>query len=73
MRRASIPGGAQIEQKGVDMEKIKQEPSNSSVQKRKKPYIKPSFRFERTFETMALACGKMAGNEGQCHMVLKRS
>ena len=40
---------------------------------RKKPYFKPAFRFERTFETMALACGKMAGNEGQCHMVLKRS
>ncbi len=40
---------------------------------RKKPYLKPAFRFERTFETMALACGKMAGNEGQCHMVLKRS
>jgi hypothetical protein len=39
----------------------------------KKPYIKPGFRYERVFETMALACGKTAGNEGQCHMVLKRS
>ncbi len=24
----------------------------------KKPYEKPAFRFERVFETMALACGK---------------
>jgi hypothetical protein len=26
----------------------------------KKPYRKPEFRFERVFETMALACGKIA-------------
>jgi len=24
----------------------------------KKPYSKPEFRYERVFETMALACGK---------------
>ena len=27
----------------------------------KKPYGKPEFRYERVFETMALACGKTAG------------
>ena len=27
----------------------------------KKPYQKPSFRFERVFETMALSCGKLSG------------
>ena len=27
----------------------------------KKPYSKPEFRYERVFETMALACGKTAG------------
>jgi hypothetical protein len=27
----------------------------------KKPYTKPEFRYERVFETMALACGKTAG------------
>ena len=25
----------------------------------KKPYLKPEFRYERAFETMALACGKV--------------
>jgi hypothetical protein len=40
---------------------------------RRKPYVKPSFRYERVFETMALTCGKTAGTEGQCHMVMKRS
>ena len=26
----------------------------------KKPYEKPEFRYERVFETMALACGKVS-------------
>ncbi len=30
-----------------------------------KPYLKPAFRHERVFETMALACGKIA-SQGQC-------
>jgi hypothetical protein len=38
----------------------------------RKPYIKPAFRAERTFETMALNCGK-SSSEGQCHIVIKRS
>jgi hypothetical protein len=25
----------------------------------KKPYLKPEFRYERAFETMALSCGKI--------------
>ena len=40
--------------------------------KRKKPYVKPAFRAEQVFETMALACGK-SNTEGQCHVVIKRS
>ncbi len=32
----------------------------------KKPYQKPSFKFERVFETMALSCGKIDPTEGQC-------
>jgi hypothetical protein len=31
----------------------------------KKPYEKPSFRYERVFVTSALSCGK-TGTEGQC-------
>ncbi len=33
----------------------------------KKPYQKPSFRYERVFETMALVCGKIAGTQQQCN------
>ncbi|HZD49521.1 MAG TPA: hypothetical protein VE178_12335 [Silvibacterium sp.] len=32
----------------------------------KKPYHKPAFRFERVFETRALACGKVSTTQGQC-------
>lgn len=32
----------------------------------KKPYQKPAFRFERVFETMALACGKINSTQFQC-------
>jgi hypothetical protein len=33
----------------------------------KKPYEQPSFRHERIFETMALACGKINSTQGSCH------
>src|SRR5207245_2047510 len=39
----------------------------------KKPYQKPSFRFERVFETMALSCGKMSGGGPQCQTMRKAS
>lgn len=32
----------------------------------KKPYQKPEFRFERVFETRALACGKISVTQAQC-------
>ncbi len=32
----------------------------------KKPYCKPAFRFERVFETRALACGKVVATQQQC-------
>lgn len=31
----------------------------SAEQSARKPYVKPSFRHEQVFETMALACGKI--------------
>lgn len=31
----------------------------------RKPYLKPAFRHEQVFETMALACGKV-GTQGSC-------
>ena len=39
----------------------------------KKPYRKPEFRYERVFETLALACGKISGNQQQCHFNRKVS
>jgi hypothetical protein len=39
----------------------------------KKAYVKPAFRSERVFETMALSCGKTSTTEGQCHIVIKKS
>jgi hypothetical protein len=41
--------------------------------KPKKPYQKPSFRHERVFETMALACGKIEHTQSQCHFNRKNS
>jgi len=37
--------------------------------KQKKPYHKPEFRFERVFETTALACNTKhnSGNQGCAH------
>jgi hypothetical protein len=37
-----------------------------SRQSTKKPYQKPEFRFERVFETMALACAKLPGSSQRC-------
>jgi hypothetical protein len=39
----------------------------------KKTYSKPEFRYERVFETLALACGKVHANQGQCRFNKKRS
>jgi hypothetical protein len=47
---------------------------SASAQKAgKKPYSKPEFRYERVFETLALACGKLHGHQGQCRFNRKRS
>ena len=32
----------------------------------KKAYQRPEVRYERVFETMALACGKVQTTQGQC-------
>ncbi|HUL95573.1 MAG TPA: hypothetical protein VLT89_06150 [Usitatibacter sp.] len=32
----------------------------------KKAYQKPAFRYEKVFETMALACGKISGTQASC-------
>jgi hypothetical protein len=39
----------------------------------KKPYVKPSYEFERAFETMALSCGKINTTQFQCKFNRKNS
>jgi hypothetical protein len=40
-----------------------------SASEGRKPYRKPSFRFEQVFETLALQCGKIQGTGGACNTV----
>ena len=39
----------------------------------RKPYHQPAFRFERVFETMALACGKISPTQAHCTFNRKSS
>jgi hypothetical protein len=55
------------------LNRIDLEPQTSSIEtpKPKKPYHKPSFRFESVFETRALSCGKIDTTQGACRMIQK--
>jgi hypothetical protein len=39
----------------------------------KKPYVKPEFRHEKVFETMALSCGKIHSTQSACRSNRKNS
>ena len=39
----------------------------------KRPYVKPSFRHEQVFETMALACGKVNNTQASCRVNRRNS
>jgi hypothetical protein len=41
--------------------------------KGKKLYRKPTFRYERVFETLALSCGKIGASTPQCQASRKTS
>jgi len=41
--------------------------------KTRKPYVKPAFRHEKVFETMALACGKISATQAGCMSNRKNS
>jgi hypothetical protein len=43
--------------------------SAASAPQARKPYCKPSFRYEQVFETMALQCGKTGPVGGACSAV----
>jgi len=46
-----------------------QEPKTAA----KNPYTAPAFRFDKVFEVMALACGKMHATEHNCRLSRKSS
>jgi hypothetical protein len=52
------------------MNSFDQNPKSDSAcgleKKSKKPYSKPTFRFERVFETSALGCGKIGPTQHGC-------
>jgi len=47
------------------------QPSTPATEK--KPYEKPSFRFEQVFVTTALTCGKVGPTQGNCTGVTSRA
>ena len=46
---------------------------NSKTRNAKAPYVKPAFRHEKVFETMALSCGKISATQQQCKSSTKKS
>ena len=50
-----------------------QRPDHAGEVSRKKAYVKPAFKHERAFETMALACGKVSTTTQQCRNNRKNS
>jgi hypothetical protein len=51
-------------------------PDNKPIVRRdhtKRAYSKPTFRFERVFETQALSCGKIGSTSTQCKLSKKAS
>jgi hypothetical protein len=58
-----------------DQEKNKEqdEAGAAGKLKQKRPYKKPTFRYERVFETNALSCGKVGTTEQSCKLNAKLS
>ncbi len=47
--------------------------NQKSTAARKKPYVKPACASEQIYETLALACGKVAGQSARCNAAPKAS
>lgn len=52
---------------------LEEKKAGDSRRHAKKPYQKPEFRYEKVFETMALACGKVRPVQAQCRFNRKFS
>ena len=47
--------------------------SDVGAKPKKRPYQKPSFKWERVFETHALSCGKVGATTPECQFSKKTS
>jgi hypothetical protein len=63
---APQPEWDSFDDRSVDQEDCGLSNKDASPQNQKKPYRKPSYRFEQVFETMALSCGKISATQFQC-------
>jgi len=69
MRCAGIAGGITLNTLATGyypMEMNESSPENASTPSVKKPYEKPSFRYEKVFVTTALSCGKIGATSSAC-------
>ena len=57
----------------IDSNKKGRTSAESDEKAHKKPYCKPDYLYERVFETMALACGKVSATQPQCRFNQKLS
>jgi hypothetical protein len=48
-------------------------PDSPQIPATKRPYEKPSFRYEKVFVTTALACGKVSSTQSQCFQSMSAS
>jgi len=55
----------------MDMDNFQSDEARTPVTK--KPYEKPSFRFEQVFVTTALSCGKVGSTSANCINTPKNS
>ena len=70
MRGAGIAGSTKLNTLATGfypMEMNESSPENASAPVVKKPYEKPSFRYEKVFVTTALSCGKIGDTSLDCH------
>ena len=65
--------GVKKEQNGTSPEGDAVERTETASTRKRKPYQRPEFRYERVFETMALSCGKTNSTQSQCRFNRKNS
>jgi hypothetical protein len=61
------------EEKPKEVEATAAPEAQAEQPKKKRPYVKPSFQFEKVFETNALACGKVGVTQETCRSNRKAS